>query len=425
MEIALLLVVLFLLISSTPVYVALGLASVVAIGFFTSIPLEIIGQRMFAGIDTFSLMAVPFFILAANVMKGGGLSTKILNFANAFVGHKKGGLAMTVVLSCMFFGAVSGSSPATVIAIGALMVPALKEGRYGKKFTMGLVTSSSTIAVIIPPSIGMIVYGSVTGVSVGDLFIAGVLPGILFGALYMIYSYIYAKKENLPTQPKKSGKERWETFKDASWALGIPVIIIGGIYGGIFTPTEAAAVAAVYSIIISLFVYKNMNFKELMDATKESVVGTAQIMILISAASVFAWVLTSQQVPQSLAASLMKISESKIVILLIVNVILLITGMFIDGASSTTILAPLLFPLTQQFGIDPIHLGIIMVVNGAIGMFTPPFGLNLFVATGIDDDITINDIIRGAVPFIVLSLIALLLITFIPQISLLLPNLSK
>lgn len=424
MELALLAIVVILLVSSTSVYVALGLSSIAAIGLFTSIPLEIVGQRMFAGIDKFSLMAVPFFILAANVMRGGGLSHKILNFANAFVGHKKGGLAMTVVLSCMFFGAVSGSSPATVVAIGALMVPALREARYGKEFTMGLITSSSAIAVIIPPSIGMIVYGSVTGVSVGDLFLAGVIPGILFGLVFMIYSYVYAKRNNLPVQPKTTGKERWEAFKDASWALGIPVIIIGGIYGGIFTPTEAAAVAAVYSIIISLFVYKNMTFKELLKASSDSVVGTAQIMILISAASVFAWVLTSQQVPQKLAESLVTISNSKVVILLIVNVILLITGMFIDGASSTTILAPLLFPLTKQFGIDPIHLGIIMVVNGAIGMFTPPFGLNLFVATGLDDS-SINDIIRGAIPFIVLSLIALLLITFIPQLSLFIPNLSK
>lgn len=424
MELVLLAVVLILLISSTPVYVAFGLSSIVAISMFTSIPLEIVGQRMFAGIDKFSLMAVPFFILAANVMKGGGLSHKILNFANAFVGHKKGGLAMTVILSCMFFGAVSGSSPATVVAIGALMVPALKEGKYGNKFTMGLITSSSAIAVIIPPSIGMIVYGSATGVSVGDLFLAGVLPGILFGVVYMIYSYFYAKKHNIPVQEKATRKEKWEAFKDASWALGIPAIIIGGIYGGIFTPTEAAAVAAVYAIFISLFIYKNMSFRELITVSSDSVVGTAQIMILIAAASIFAWVLTSQQVPQNLAAALTTLSESKVVILLIINVILLITGMFIDGASSTTILAPLLFPLTKQFGIDPIHLGIIMVVNGAIGMFTPPFGLNLFVATGIDDT-SINEIIKGAVPFIILSIVALMMITFIPQISLLLPNLAK
>ncbi len=424
MALGILISVVLLLVSSTPVYVALGLSSVIAIKFFTSIPIEIIGQRMFAGIDSFSLMAVPFFILAANVMKGGGLSKKILNFANSLVGHKKGGIAMTVVLSCMFFGAVSGSSPATVIAIGALMIPALREAEYGKNFTMGLITASSAIAVIIPPSIGMIVYGSVTGVSVGDLFLAGVGPGILFGVTFMIYSYFYAKKYDLPVQKKQTGAQRWKAFKDAAWALGIPVIIIGGIYGGIFTPTEAAAVAAVYSIFVTLFIYKNMKPRDLMDVAVDSVVGTAQIMILISAASVFGWVLTSQQIPQQLANALMKISESKVVILLIINFILLITGMFIDGASSTTILAPLLFPLTKQFGIDPIHLGIIMVVNGAIGMFTPPFGLNLFVATNVSDA-NINEIIKGAVPFMVLSIIVLLLITFIPQISLFLPNLAR
>ncbi len=424
MAIAILISVLILLVSSTPVYVALGLSSIIAIKFFTTIPLEIIGQRMFAGIDSFSLMAIPFFILAANVMKSGGLSKKILDFANSLVGHKKGGMAMTVVIACMFFGAVSGSSPATVVAIGGLMIPALREAKYEEKFSMGLISASSAIAVIIPPSIGMIVYGSVTGVSVGDLFLAGVLPGILFGIIFIIYSYFYAKKNNIPVQEKKSSKEKWISFKDAIWALGIPIIIIGGIYGGIFTPTEAAAVAAVYSIIISLFIYKNLNLKGLMEVASESVVGTAQILILMATASIFGWVLTSQQIPQQLAATLTTISQSKIVILLIINIILLITGMFIDGASSTTILAPLLFPLTKQFGIDPIHLGIIMVVNGAIGMYTPPFGLNLFVSTSISK-ISINDIIKGVLPFIALSIIALIIVTFIPQLSLLIPNLAK
>ncbi|KNF09691.1 TRAP transporter, DctM subunit [Gottschalkia purinilytica] len=417
MSLALFAILIVLLIGSTPVYVALGLASAIAIAFFTPIPLEIISQRMFAGIDKFSLMAVPFFILAANVMKGGGLSIRILNFAKALVGHLRGGLAMTVVLACMFFGAVSGSSPATVIAIGSLMLPALIEGGYGEKFSIGLIVSSAAVAVIIPPSIGMIVYGSVTGVSVGDLFIAGVIPGIVFGGVFIIYSYYYARKNNIKTEKRSSAKELLKALKEAGWALGIPVIIIGGIYGGIFTPTEAAAVTAVYAIFIALFIYKNLTVKELLNETIESVVGTAQVMILIAAASVFGWVLTSQQVPQTLAESLINLSNSKLVILLIVNIILLIVGMFVDPASSTTILAPLFFPLALKFGIDPIHLGIIMVVNGAIGMFTPPFGLNLFVATGISD-LSISKIISGVAPFIILSLIALLLITYIPKLSL-------
>lgn len=267
MTLVLFAILMVLLMGSVQVYIALALSTVVAIAFFTNIPLEILPQRMFAGIDKFSLMAVPFFILAANVMNGGGLSKRILNFAKALIGHKKGGLAMTVVLSCMFFGAVSGSSPATVIAIGALMLPALKEAHYGEDFSVGLITSSAAVAVIIPPSIGMIVYGSVTGVSVGELFMAGLGPGIVYGAVFMLYSYYYAKKNKLQTEKKASLREIWLAFVDAVWALGIPVLILGGIYGGIFTPTEAAAVAAVYSIFISIFVYRDLDFKGLINET--------------------------------------------------------------------------------------------------------------------------------------------------------------
>ncbi|NMA86076.1 MAG: TRAP transporter large permease [Tissierellia bacterium] len=415
---------LVLLFGSIEVYVALALSSTLAIALFTPIPLEIIAQRMFAGIDKFSLMAVPFFILAANVMKGGGISYRILNFIQATVGHKRGGLAMTVVLSCMFFGAVSGSSPATVVAIGGLMYPAMVEAGYGKGFSIGLIASSSAVAVIIPPSIGMIVYGSVTGVSVGDLFMAGFIPGVVYGLIFILYSYYYAVKNDLPVGEKSSGREIWETFKESAWALGIPVVIIGGIYSGYFTPTEAAAVAAVYAIIVAVFVYKELNFKELVNEVIISVEGTAQIMILLAAASVFSWVLTRQQVPQALAESLLGISNSKYFILIMFNIILLIVGMFIDGASSSTILAPLFLPIATSVGIDPVHLGIIMVVNGAIGMFTPPFGLNLFVAKGITD-LDISIIIKDTLPFIGLSLIAMALITFIPQISLWLPSLLK
>ena len=424
MTVALFLILLVLLVSSLHVYVALAMSTAVALTFFTSMPLEVIPQRMFAGIDKFSLMAVPFFILAANVMRGGGLSQRILKLANALVGHLQGGLAMAVVLGCMFFGAVSGSSPATVVAIGALMIPALKEANYEEKFSAGLITSSAAVAVIIPPSIGMIVYGSVTGVSVGDLFMAGLGPGILYGLIFMGYSYYYARKRNLKTRPRVTGQQLWSAFKEAGWALGIPVVIIGGIYGGFFTPTEAAAVAAVYAIFVALFIYKDLDFKGLMKEAIETGIGTAQIMMLLAAASIFAWVLTRQQVPQALASTMMSISQSKIVILLIMNFILLIVGMFIDPASSTMILAPLFLPLALTFNIDPVHLGIIMVVNGAIGMFTPPFGLNLFVATGVSN-LSVSRVISGAIPFMILSLITLLVVTFFPPLSLWLPYALK
>lgn len=419
MATALFIVLIVLLLSSVPVYVALGLASTVAVFGFTTIPLEIIGQRMFAGIDKFSLMAIPFFILAANIMKCGGLSTRILNLATAVVGHLRGGLALTVIISCMFFGAISGSSPATVIAIGVIMLPTLKKAGYNVQFAIGLIAASAAVAVIIPPSIGMIIYGSITGVSVGDLFMGGVIPGILYGIMFMLYSYYYARKSGIKPEKKRNFKEIIKAFKEAGWALGIPVLVIGGIYGGIFTPTEAAAVTAVYAVVISMVVYKELTFKKLYEEAIESSVGTAQVMILISAASIFAWVLTSQQVPQDLAQMLMSVSDSKIVILLLINIMLLIVGMFIDPASSTTILAPLLFPLTKTFGIDPVHLGIIMVVNGAIGMFTPPFGLNLFVAAGVSKE-PIGKIMKGIIPFVIISIIVLLIVTYIPEISLML-----
>ncbi len=405
------------LFTGVPVYIAMSLASVSALYLFTNIPMEVVAQRMFSGIDKFSLMAVPFFILAANVMKGGGISQRILNLASKLVGHLRGGLAIAVVISSMFFGAVSGSSPATVVAIGGLMLPELLKNGYEEKFTLGLIASSPAVAVIIPPSIGMIVYGTMTGVSIGDLFIGGVGPGIVWGLAAMVYCYLIARKDKVPVQKRASIKEVLLALKDAAWALGVPIIIIGGIYGGRFTPTESAVVAAVYAIFVALFIYKELSFKELMDEAVESAVGTAQIMILLAAASIFSWILTRQQVPEALANSLIQLTNSKVTILLMMNFILLIAGMFIDPASSTTILAPLFLPLALSYGINPVHLGIIMVVNGAIGMFTPPFGLNLFVATGISKE-PISKIITGAVPFVIVALVVMAIVTFVPQVTL-------
>lgn len=418
---ALLFVFLF---SGAPVYIAMSLASVIALSFFTPIPMEVVAQRMFSGIDKFSLMAVPFFILAANVMKGGGISKRILNLASTLVGHLTGGLAMAVVISCMFFGAVSGSSPATVVAIGGLMLPELLKGGYSEKFSLGLITSSPAVAVIIPPSIGMIVYGTVTGVSVGDLFIGGVGPGIVWGIVFMAYCYYIAKKHKVPVQKKSSLKKVMLAFKDAAWALGVPFIIIGGIYGGIFTPTESAVVASVYAIFVALFIYKQLDLKGLLNESIDAAVGTAQVMILLAAASIFSWILTRQQIPQALAEGLIAITNSKVTILFMMNIILLVAGMFIDPASSTTILAPLFFPLAISYGIDPVHLGIIMVVNGAIGMFTPPFGLNLFVATGVAKE-PVSKIMSGIVPFVVLSLITMGIVTYVPQVTMFLVNAMK
>ncbi|MEA4895259.1 MAG: TRAP transporter large permease, partial [Oscillospiraceae bacterium] len=329
---------------------------------------------------------------------------------------------LTAILACLFFGAISGSAPATVVAIGAILYPALKEKNYPAGFATGVITASGSLGVIIPPSVTMIVYGCVTGASVGTLFIAGFGAGIIYALCYMVYTVFYAKRHpEITRDPKKTIKEKLVALKESAWGVGVPVIILGGIYSGLFTPTEASCVAVIYSIIVALFIYKEMNIKELIACAKESAITTIQVMVLLAAASVFSYIITAQGVTVALANVVLYMSSNKYVILLMMNIILLIAGMFLDGASIITILGPLFFPVAIQAGIDPIHLGVVMIVNTAIGMFTPPFGLNLFVASGITEQ-PIMKVAKGATPFILLSLVALLLITYFPAISLWLPR---
>ncbi|EHM13871.1 MULTISPECIES: TRAP transporter large permease [Jonquetella] len=405
-----------------PVFMALIVSTATVLTCFTSITPGIILQRMFAGIDKFSLMAVPFFIFAANVMNQGGLAPRILDFTNALVGHKRGGLAYTVVLTCMFLGAVSGSSPATVVAICSLMLPVMEQSGYSRGFSVGLIMAASSVAVIIPPSIGMIVYGTVTGTSIGELFLAGFFPGIIYGTAFMLYSAYYTRKHNVPLRPQATSEHRWNSFKSSGWALIIPILIIGSIYGGFCTPTESAGIVSVYAIFVSCFIYRELSFKELVNVAYESAIGTAQVMIILAGASVFSWLLTRLQIPATLAKVLNSVAQSQIMVLLVINIILLISGMFLDPASIQTIMSPLFLPSAVQFGVHPVHLGIIMVVNGAIGMFTPPFGLNLFVAAGVTK-ISLSELMKDVWIWILISFIALFLITYIPQISMVLPDL--
>lgn len=410
-----------LLFANLPVFLALTTSSAIVIGAFTDLNISIVLQRMFSGINKLSLLAVPFFIFAANVMNRGGLAPRLLRFMDALVGHLRGGLAYVVVLTCMFLGAVSGSAPATVVAICSIMLPAMVESGYGKAFSVGLIMASSSVAVIIPPSIGMIIYGTVTNTSIGSLFVAGFIPGLIYGLVFMIYSFLYAKKHNVPVRKRASGKEILLALKEAIWVLGIPIIILGGIYGGFCTPTESAGIAAVYAIIVSLFVYREITPRQLVDVAYESAAGTAQIMLILGGASVFAWLLTRFQIPTILANQITSVAHSKTMVLLAINILLLIAGMFLDAGSIQTIMSPLFLPVAAQYGINPVHLGIIMVVNGAIGMFTPPFGLNLFVAAGITK-IPLAELSRKIWIWILLSLIALLIITYIPEISMFLPG---
>ncbi|GAE28093.1 TRAP-type C4-dicarboxylate transport system [Halalkalibacter wakoensis JCM 9140] len=411
-----------LVFSGMPMFIAIAGSVLFTLVGFTDIPAGTVIQRMFAGLDKFPLMAIPLFVLAANIMSAGGISKRVIALTNSMVGRIPGGMAISVVLSCLFFGAISGSSPATVVAIGSMMLPAMMKANYPRTFATGLIGSTASLGIIIPPSITMIVYGAVTGASVGELFIAGLGAGIAFAIIFIIYCLIYGKKHNLVSKEPWSFREVLFRTKDAVFGLGIPVIIIGGIYGGLFTPTESAGVAVIYAFIVSMFVYREITWKQMYNVLVDSAKMTATVMIILAAASVLSWYLTVEQITVQITQSITGMTDSRIVILLLMNVIILIAGMFLDGASLIVILAPLFYTIGLQYGIDPIHLGVIMTVNSAIGMFTPPFGLNLFVLMGIAKD-NLLSLSKGMLPFVLISLIVLAIITYIPQISMFLPEL--
>ena len=411
----------FLLLISAPLYIALAGSSFAAIYFTGGLPPVAAVGRVFAGLDKFALMAIPFFILAAEVMKNGGMSRRIVNMANSLVGGLNGGLAFTTILACMFFGALCGSSPATVAAIGSIVFPPLIKADYGKDFSSGLVTSSSAVALLIPPSITMIVYAVVAGVSVGALFMAGFGAGIVYGLLFAVYSVFYARKRKVILQKKSSFKGILVAFKGAVWDLGVAVIVIGGIYGGVFTPTEAAAISAVYAIFVTMAIHRELSFKGLYKSGFEAAKTISMVMIMIGGASALSWVLIVGGVPQSLGSLILGVTESPWIILLLMVVVMLIAGMFMDGTCFVLVLTPLFVPIARDLGVDLVHLGIITVAAASIGMYTPPFGLNLFVATGITKS-TFEEVVRGVWPFIGVSLIVMLIITYVPEISMWLPN---
>lgn len=416
---------LIFLVLGMPIYVSLGLGSFVALEFFsTNNPLMLI-QRFFAGIDSFTLMSLPFFILAANLMDTGGLSRRILDTARALVGHVTGGMAMTTQLASMFFGALSGSSPATVMAIGKVMNSELQRSGYSRSFISGLLASSGSVSLIIPPSITLIIYAAATNnVSVGKLFMAGLGAGIVYGAVSIIYIYLYSRKHHIPRDKKVAMRELLHALLDAAWALMIPVIILGGIYSGFCTATEAAGISAVYAAFVGLVIYKELKFKDILTACANTARSCGEILVLVAAAQALGWMLTRGQVPQIVTGFIADNISSKILFLLLINVVLLIMGMFMEGVASIIIVAPLISPAAVALGVDPIHLGTIMISNLAIGMFTPPFGMNIFVTSSITKADMI-EMLPGIARFFVVDLIALLLITYIPQISLFLPNLLK
>ncbi len=411
-----------LLLFGLPIYGALAFSVVCAIGFFSSMDPTIVPMRMFSGMNNFSLMAIPFFILAAELMRVGGLSSRLIKLAQVLIGWAPGGLASAAVLSCLFFGAISGSSPATVVAIGSIMFPALVEAGYSKRFSIGLLTTAGTLGPIVPPSIALIIYGSVTATSVGKLFAAGILPAILVAALLIFYCMIYSKIKKYPNTPFPSFAEVIAAFRGSAWGLGLPVILLGGIYSGVFTPTESAAVACMYGLLVGTVVYKQVNRKNLLKILENTGLTSGALLLITAGASAFSWLLTITGTPTALASSVLGLTDSAVAITALFNIIMLIAGCFLDSASAIIVLAPLMQPIAAQVGIDSVHFGVINLVNFSVGMLTPPVGLNLFVAVAISG-MGLVEIVKGCIPFIFIMVIALILLTYIPWISLAIPNL--
>lgn len=402
---------------TVPVAISIGLATMVGVGLDGNMTWLVIAQQIYAALDKYPLVAVPFFILAGNLMEAGGISERMVEFAKSVVGGVQGGLACSCVLTCMIFAAVAGSSVATTFAVGAILIPAMVKHGYPAPFAASLQAASAELGVIIPPSIPMILFAVSTDTSVGEVFIAGIGPGLLLVVALMGYVWFYAKRNGYGTRDGVGRLPVWESFKKAWWALLMPVIILGGIYGGIFTPTEASAVAVVYALLVGIFIYKRLNFKTLSSTFHKSVISTAIIMFIIANAGVFGFLLNRAGIPMALGAWLGQVFNSEITFLLGVNVALFFIGMFIETSASIVVLAPLLLPVAMQFGVDPAHFGVIMVVNLALGMVTPPFGVNLFAACTVAK-VPIERLIKPLLPFVGVVVVCLMVITYWPDLSL-------
>ncbi len=414
-----------LLIVNVPVGIALGISTMGALVYSGTLSLASIPQALVTSCDSFPILAIPLFILSGDLMGAGGVSSRILNVCNVFFGRITGGIAIVTVLVCMFFAAVSGSGPATVAAVGTMVVPTMLKLGYDKPFVLALVATAGSIGVIIPPSIPMVIFGVSTGASVTSLFMGGFFPGLLIGAALITYCYVHCKRRGFTgTADPFTKKAALDALWDAKWALINPVIILGGIYAGIFTPTEAAAVAAVYAFICGAFLHRELTFKKFIKAISTSCSTTATTMVILGCATAFSKVITLEQIPTMVANGLMAISSNKVVILLLINALLLLVGCFMDTTPAILILAPILMPVASSIGVDPIHFGLIMVTNLAIGFITPPLGINLFVASRIADS-PMEVILKGIMPFIAVMLTCLMLITFVPDIVMFLPNLMK
>jgi C4-dicarboxylate transporter DctM subunit len=411
-----------LMLTGMPVSIALGLTVLTFLFTMTQVPIESVAMKLFTGIDNFEIMAIPLFILAGNFLTHGGVARRMINFATSMVGHWHGGLALAGVFACALFAAVSGSSPATVVAIGSIILPAMVKQGYPKRFGAGVITTSGALGILIPPSIVMVMYSVTTNTSVGQLFMAGVVPGLLLAFLLGVTTWVLAKKRGYPRMPRATWGERWAAFRKSAWGLFLIVIVMGGIYSGIFTPTEAAAMAAVYAFIIAVWVYRDLKPAQVGKVLLDSAAMSAMLLYIITNAVLFSFLMTSENVPQAMASWLTGQGLGPIGFLLVVNILLLIAGNVMEPSSIVLIMAPILFPVATQLGIDPVHFGILIVVNMEVGMCHPPVGLNLYVASGITK-MGISELTVAVLPWLLTMIGFLLLITYVPAISLWLPRL--
>ncbi len=410
-----------LMLTGMPVSISLGLTVLTFLFGFTDVPLESVALKLFTGIEKFEIMAIPFFILAGNFLTHGGVARRMINFATAMVGHWYGGLGLGGVVACALFAAVSGSSPATVVAIGSILLPAMVKAGFPKRFGAGVITTSGALGILIPPSIVMVMYAVATNTSVGALFMAGVVPGLVLAMVLGLVTWWRARKNNYPRLPKASWAQRWDAFRKSAWGLFLIIVVMGGIYAGIFTPTEAAAMSAVYAFFVAVFIYKDMGLKDVPKVLLNSANMSAMLLYIITNAVLFSFIMTNENIPQAMADWMLGNGLGVITFLLAVNVILLLAGNFMEPSSIMLIFAPILFPIAMQLGIDPIHLGILMVVNMEVGMCHPPVGLNLYVASGITK-MGITELTVAVWPWLLAMLGFLALVTYWPGLSLWLPR---
>lgn len=413
---------LVLMLTGMPISISLGLTVLTFIFGFTNVPLESVALKLFTGIEKFEIMAIPFFILAGNFLTHGGVAKRMINFATSMVGHWHGGLGLAGVLACALFAAVSGSSPATVVAIGSILLPAMVKAGFPNKFGAGIITTSGALGILIPPSIVMVMYSVSTNTSVGALFMAGVVPGLLLAFLLGFTAWWRARKFDYPRMPKATMAQRFKALRESIWGLLLIVIVMGGIYTGLFTPTEAAAMSAVYAFVIAVFVYKDMGLKDVPRVLLNSANMSAMLLYIITNAVLFSFVLANENIPQHLADWLVGMGLGPIAFLLVVNILLLVAGNFMEPSSIVLIMAPILFPVAMKLGIDPVHFGILIVVNMEVGMCHPPVGLNLYVASGITK-MGITELTVAVWPWLLTMLGFLVLVTYYPPLSLWLPNL--